>query len=58
MTGPPPLRLLEASPRHLDALPDRVVIYLVTGGPIAWNLVGETLFTIGYLITREVGRIG
>jgi hypothetical protein len=55
--GPSPLRLLGASPRRLDALPDRVVIYLAVGGPIAWNLVGETLFTIGYLISRGVGRV-
>lgn len=51
-----------ASPRSitetLDALPDRVVIYLVTGGiAIASNLVGETLFTIGYLISRGAGRV-
>lgn len=56
--GPPPLRLLEVSPRHLDALSDQVVIYLVTGGiAIASNLVGETLFATGYLISRGVGRL-
>jgi hypothetical protein len=28
------------------------------GASIAWNLVGKTLFTIGYLIGRQVHRVG